>query len=88
MLKRLTILSVILIAFILPAFAQDDIFTAELWAAFNKGRWHTVDFSKQRLTKTRLDRLDQETAMLQLELLRGVVFGKRGRVFRERSIQN
>ena len=88
MLKRLTTLSFILIAFALPASAQDDHYYAELWAAFNKGSWHTVDFSKQRLTRARLDRIDQDTAILQLGLLRGVVFGKRGRVFKERTIQD
>ena len=70
------------------AFAQDDHYYAELWAAFNKGRWHTVDYSRQRLTRARLGRFDQDTALGQLELLRGVVFGKRGRIFKERTIQD
>lgn len=88
MLKRTSILLAIIIAAALTQFAQDDEYYKDLWAAFNKDRWHTVDFSKQRLTKARLDRIDPDSAILQLELLRGVVFGKRGRIFKERTIQD
>lgn len=70
------------------SFAQDDPGRTEIWKSFNKENWHRFDFAKRRLTRVRLNRLQGDEAAHKLELLRGVVFGKRGRVFRERSIQD
>ena len=47
-------------------------------------KWQTVNFSKQKLTKTQIAKLDIE----QLQILRGIVFGKRGRIFKEKTIQD
>jgi hypothetical protein len=71
--------------------AQLDDFEAvrkDGWNAFNKQNWHKFDFTKRKITKTQLAKLDNGAAFNQIELLRGVVFGKRGRVFKERSIQD
>lgn len=70
------------------SFAQDDPGRTEIWKSFNKENWHRFDFAKRRLTRVRLNRFQGDEAAHKLELLRGVVFGKRGRVFRERSIQD
>jgi hypothetical protein len=73
------------------ALAQLDDFEAvrkDGWNAFNKQNWHKLDFTKRKITKAQLAKLDISAAFNQVELLRGVVFGKRGRVFKERSIQD
>ena len=46
-------------------------------------KWQTFDFSKQKISKTQLTKFDHE----QLQIIRGIVFGKRGRVFKEKVIQ-
>jgi hypothetical protein len=72
------------------AFAQDDfeLERKEGWKEFNKLNWQKFDFAKKKLTKVQLNKLTADSPVNQIELLRGVVFGKRGRVFKERSIQN
>jgi YARHG domain len=62
----------ICLSFVFYAFAQDTII-----------KWQKVDFSKKILTKAELSKVDGSD----LPLLRGLVFGKRGRGFAERSIQ-
>lgn len=57
-------------------------------AEFNKNNFHTFNFAKTRLAKARIARLKVDEDGDDLALLRGVVFGKRGRVFKERSIQD
>ncbi|HEX8249238.1 MAG TPA: YARHG domain-containing protein, partial [Pyrinomonadaceae bacterium] len=72
-------------------FAQLDDFEAvrkDGWNAFNKQNWHKFDFTKRKIAKAQIEKLDISAAFNQIELLRGVVFGKRGRVFKERSIQD
>lgn len=73
------------------AFAQDE-FEAErkqAWKEFNKKGWDKVDFSKRKITKAQLDKLNSDSGIVdELALLRGVVFGKRGRIFKEHSIQD
>lgn len=72
------------------AFAQDD-FSAERaagWKIFNRKGWDKVDFTKRKITKAQLDKLNFDNGVDELALLRGVVFGKRGRIFKERSIQD
>ncbi len=68
--------------------AQEAFERPDVWASFNKAGWHRIDFSKERLTRARLARIKGDNAVFELELLRGVVFGKRGRVFKERTIQS
>lgn len=58
------------------------------WREFNKHNFHKVDFAKTRLTRSRLAKLKEDETADDFALLRGVVFGKRGRVFKERSIQD
>ena len=62
------------------------------WQEFNKAKWSQFDFAKKKLTPAQLARLvkkdDEYSSFSRLELLRGVVFGKRGRVFKERTIQD
>lgn len=50
----------------------------------NLKKYATFDFSKKIVTKAELEKLEP----YELERLRGVVFGKRGRVFKEQSIQD
>jgi hypothetical protein len=90
--KLIVCLSFLLaLVFAQNAFAQDDEFEAtrrEGWKEFNKQKWDKFDFTKRKITKAQLEKLDTSAAFSQVELLRGVVFGKRGRVFKERSIQD
>ena len=58
------------------------------WREFNKYSFDKVNFSKTKLTRTRLKKLREDEAADEFALLRGVIFGKRGRVFKERSIQD
>jgi hypothetical protein len=57
------------------------------WKQFSKYGFDKVDFAKTKLTKTTLSRLKVDGGIDDFALLRGVVFGKRGRIFKERSIQ-
>ena len=58
------------------------------WREFNKNNFQQFDFAKTRLTKARLSKLKENEAADDFALLRGVVFGKHGRIFKERSIQD
>ena len=90
--KLIVCLSFLLaLVFAQNAFAQDDELERtrnEGWKAFNKQNWEKFDFTKRKITRAQLEKLDTSAAFSHLELLRGVVFGKRGRVFKERSIQD
>ncbi|MCY7348056.1 MAG: YARHG domain-containing protein [Pyrinomonadaceae bacterium] len=89
--KKLILSLAFLLLFSAAAFAQDDL-SAERnqgWKTFNKKGWEKFDFAKKKITKAQLAKLDSQSGVVdELALLRGVVFGKRGRVFKERSIQN
>src|SRR5262245_37272840 len=61
---------------------------AARWREFNKNNFQQIDFAKTRLTKARLAKLKEDEAADDFALLRGVVFGKHGRIFKERSIQD
>ncbi len=58
------------------------------WREFNRNNFDKVDFAKTRLTKARLKKLKEDDTADDFALLRGVIFGKRGRIFKERSIQD
>ena len=77
--------------FVLGCFASaqdiDPAVRNARWKQFNKLGFDRFDFAKNRLTKTRLSPLKVEDGVDDYALLRGVVFGKRGRVFKEKSIQ-
>ena len=88
--KRLVIY--LILAFTLGAtvFAQDEEYQAEKrkrWQQFSKQNWDKIDYAKKKITKARLAKLSSDGVVDELALLRGVVFGKRGRIFKERSIQ-
>jgi hypothetical protein len=50
----------------------------------NMAKWEKFDFAKQAVKPEQL----QGLSLKELSLLRGIVFGKHGRVFREQDIQN
>jgi hypothetical protein len=58
------------------------------WREFNKFGFDKMNFAKVRLTKAKLKPLKEDENADDFALLRGVVFGKHGRVFKERSIQD
>lgn len=59
---------------------------------FNKYKWDKFDFTRKKVTKAQLDELkyqdDDIEKIDEIAILRGIVFGKRGRIFIERSIQD
>ena len=77
------------------AFLAAGIFAQEIdlaaranrWKDFNKNAFEKMDFSKVRLTRTKIAKLKEDDNADDFALLRGVIFGKHGRVFKERSIQ-
>ena len=83
---RPTILLLILMT-AADAFAQDPELTAR-WREFNKNNFHQLNFATTRLTKVRLAKLKEDDTADDFALLRGVIFGKHGRIFKERSIQD
>ncbi len=66
----------------------DPAVRATAWREFNKNGFEKINFAKVRLTQSRVAKLKADGDVDQIALLRGVVFGKRGRVFKERSIQD
>lgn len=73
---------------------EPDEYVLKRWSDFAAGNWHLIDFSKETLTRERIDKL--ETGIMddgegedinELALLRGVIFGKKGRIFKDRDIQ-
>jgi len=87
---KILLIVVIVLAFADIAAAQetDAVSRATLWKAFNKNNFEKVNFAKTRLTKARISKLKVDGDVDEVALLRGVVFGKRGRIFKERSIQD
>lgn len=71
--KKLFVILGIISFLALNNFAQDTL-----------KKWHSFDFSKRVASKAELDKLEVYDA----EMLRGIVFGKRGRIFKEQTIQN
>jgi len=87
---KLTISLIFILTLGAFAFAQDE-FAAErkqAWKTFAKKGWDKFDFAKKKITKAKLGKVPSDGMVDELALLRGVVFGKRGREFKERSIQN
>lgn len=71
--RKLSAVFLVIFVFALNIFAQDAL-----------RKWHSFDFSKRLASKAQLDKLEVYDA----EMLRGIVFGKRGRVFKEKTIQD
>ena len=88
--KKLIISLFFMLMFGAVALAQDDLDAEkkQAWKEFDKKGWDKFDFAKKKITKVQLGKLKSDGAVDELALLRGVVFGKRGRVFKERSIQD
>ncbi len=87
---KISILLLFLLAFPAAAIAQDidPAARAARWREFSKKGFEKFNFAKTRLTKTRIAKLKEDESADDFALLRGVVFGKHGRVFKERSIQD
>ena len=90
MTKRLIISLIFALSLGINLFAQgEDYIVAQTqsWKTFNKKGWNKFDFAKKKITKTQLAKVSSDGFVDELSLLRGVLFGKRGRIFKERSIQ-
>lgn len=88
--KRNVILTLFLILSFGALAAAQDEFAAERnlgWKNFNRKNYDKFDFAKSKITSAQLKKLKTDGAVNELALLRGVVFGKRGRVFKEKDIQ-
>jgi hypothetical protein len=79
--------SFVLLSSIVAAQENDPAERNARWKTFTKYNFDKFDFTKTKLTKARLNRLVVDETVDDFALLRGVVFGKRGRTFKERSIQ-
>jgi len=89
--KRLIISLIFVLALGANFFAQGDELNIErnqAWKEFSRKNFDKIDFTKKKITKAQLGKLNSDGVVDELTLLRGVVFGKRGRVFKERSIQD
>ncbi len=92
--RKLIISLVFIAAFTAQICAQDDDATfkterSKAWKTFNQKNWDKFDFEKKKITEVQLSKLKSDEGVVdELALLRGVVFGKRGRIFKERSIQD
>lgn len=85
--KIAIIISIALLA--VAAYAQDidPVKRASRWKDFNKFAFEKVDYSSAKLTRAKIAGLREDDNSDDFALLRGVIFGKHGRVFKERSIQ-
>jgi hypothetical protein len=89
--KKTYLLALIVLELASAVAAQPDIDTAARaarWKEFNKNAFEKFDFSKRRIPAVKLKGLKVDENADDVALLRGVVFGKHGRVFKERSIQD
>ena len=94
--KRLIITLIFTLSFGASVFAQADESSAgrqKDWKAFTQKGWDKFDFAAKKITKAQIAKLKTggesgDSDVDELALLRGVVFGKRGRIFKERSIQD
>ena len=83
------LLGVLFLAFVIaPAQVTDVGERNARWREFNRNSFDKINYVKTRLTRARLSKLREDETADDFALLRGVIFGKRGRVFKERSIQD
>jgi hypothetical protein len=79
---------------ILLILSASQIATAQVYdeKEFAKYKWDKFDFTKKKVTKAQLDKLQYQNDDIEptdeLAIVRGILFGKRGRIFKERSIQD
>jgi hypothetical protein len=87
--KRAFIFGLGLLLFAAATFAQDvdPAARAARWREFNRHNFDKFDFRMKRLTPAVLKDLHEDENADDFALLRGVVFGRHGRVFKEQSIQ-
>jgi len=85
--KIAVFISIALLA--VAAYTQDidPVKRAARWKEFNKFGFEKVDYSSAKLTRAKIAKLKEDDNSDDFALLRGVIFGKHGRVFKERSIQ-
>ncbi|MEP7077370.1 MAG: YARHG domain-containing protein [Acidobacteriota bacterium] len=81
------LLTIALAAAALSAQQVDPAARAERWKQFNRNNFDKLNFSTVKLTKAKIAGLKEDENADDFALLRGVIFGKRGRIFKERSIQ-
>src|SRR6185503_4940523 len=86
--KLLVFLSIIVLATLANAQDIDTVARAARWKEFSRNAFEKVDFSRARLTRAKIAKLKTDENSDDYALLRGVIFGKRGRIFKERSIQD
>jgi hypothetical protein len=88
--KKNLLLFLLIVLAVGSAFAQefDPVARAGRWKEFNKNGFEKLNFARTRLTKARISKLKVDEDADEIALLRGVVFGKHGRIFKERSIQD
>src|SRR5437667_9665183 len=87
--RKIPFLLALFAVFAAVSFAQDidPVTRAARWREFNKNNFYQFDFAKRRLPQTKIANLKEDENADDFALLRGVVFGKHGRIFKERSIQ-
>jgi hypothetical protein len=79
---------------ILLIFSISQIVSAQIEdeQVFKSYKWDKFDFTRKKVTKAQLDKLkydkEYEEAIDELAIVRGILFGKRGRIFTERTIQD
>ena len=89
MVKKLILLliAISLLAVGLSAQEVDVVARNARWKQFNAFNFDKLDYSKAKLTRLKIAKLKEDENVDDFALLRGVIFGKRGRIFKERSIQ-
>ena len=87
--RHLLLLFFLVAAVATPALSQEVDIAARnaRWKQFNSFNFDKLDYSKAKLTRLKIAKLKEDENADDYALLRGVIFGKRGRIFKERSIQ-
>jgi len=87
--SKISLLLVLMTAFAAAAFAQDvdPVARAARWREFSRHNFDKFDFARRKLPAANLNGLKEDENADDFALLRGVVFGKHGRIFKEQSIQ-
>ena len=87
--RHLLLLFFLVAAVATPALSQEVDIAARnaRWKQFNTYNFDKLDYSKAKLTRLKIAKLKEDENADDYALLRGVIFGKRGRIFKERSIQ-
>jgi len=78
---------------ILLIFSVSQVVSAQIddEQVFKSYKWDKFDFTKKKVSKEQLDKLKywvDEESVDELAIVRGILFGRRGRIFTERSIQD